>query len=164
MAERCTFVNEKNERCSNKLGVYSRYCWRHSDLVDNLQVKKSNVKGGGYGLYAGSKGFRKGEYVARYGWPHNYVSLKALESKCKSKTGKAFQNCWGHYIFCDGKHCWDGRKKSSTIARYANDCHGTNFKCSGEFQMIDDIPYIVATRDIKPGEEIFVNYGEEYWG
>jgi SET domain-containing protein len=36
-------------------------------------------------------------------------------------------------------------------------------KNNAEYQIIDDKIFIVATRDIKAGEEIFVSYSKDYW-
>ena len=158
----CSFVNpETRVKCQNKLGKYINFCWLHTDLVQNIQIKKSQIPNSGYGLYAGSKGFKKGEKIALYGTPNNHVLEKTLNAKCES--AKDFNKCWGDYVLCHGKHCWDGRNPKSTISRYANDCHGSSFKCNSHFEIFKGVPWLVATRNIPPGQEIFCSYGKDYW-
>jgi len=162
----CRYVHEDGKLCKNKLGpANSWFCRRHNDEVLNVVVKKSQINKGGLGLYAGSKGFKKGERIARYGWDHMVVGEKELEDKCErtTKTSKQYKDCFGWYTLCNAVKCWDGRDKSSTTARFANDCHGTGKKCNAHFQMINKIPWIVATKAIKAGEEVFCNYGPGYW-
>jgi hypothetical protein len=162
---RCTYINpDTGKRCQNPLCNYPRYCARHTDKIDNVQVKKSSIDKAGLGLYAGSKGFKKGEPIVRYGYDKNLTKYGQIIQKCGYG-----HKCW-EYVFCDETKkslnntvCWDGRSKRSTIARYANDCHGTGKKCNAQFEMIDGIPWIVATRKIEPKTEVYCNYGDEYW-
>lgn len=158
----CEYVNtETKHRCKNKKGIYPHYCWRHTDKLENLSVRLSQVKGAGMGLFAGSKGFAKGEGIIQYGIPEIKVKEKVLNKKCS--TAKDFAKCWGDYVFCDEGTCWDANKPKTTVARYANDCHRSGFKCNAEFEMRDGVPWIVATKKINPKEEVFCSYGEDYW-
>ena len=53
---------------------------------------------------------------------------------------------------------------TGSIARFANHCCEPNCKFE-EFQLMDseyDVVFIVATRDIKAGEELLVDYGFVY--
>ena len=54
-----------------------------------------------------------------------------------------------------------------TLGRYANDAHGliriTGLRNNAEYISEGRRCYIDATRNIKAGEEILVNYGREYW-
>lgn len=54
-----------------------------------------------------------------------------------------------------------------TLGRYANDARGftriEGIRNNSEYISVGNRCYIDATRNIKAGEEIFVNYGREYW-
>jgi len=54
-----------------------------------------------------------------------------------------------------------------TLGRYANDARGliriAGFRNNAEYISEGRRCYIDATRNIKAGEEILVNYGREYW-
>lgn len=54
-----------------------------------------------------------------------------------------------------------------TLGRYANDARGlvrlSGIRNNSEYVSEGKRCYIEATRNIKAGEEIFVNYGRAYW-
>jgi SET domain-containing protein len=54
-----------------------------------------------------------------------------------------------------------------TLGRFANDARGlvrlAGFRNNSEYVSEGKRCFIEATRNIKAGEEIFVNYGREYW-
>ena len=56
-------------------------------------------------------------------------------------------------------------KQTDCFAKYANDAEGsdTGFKNNCIISMEEDDVVLVATRNIEAGEEIFVEYGENYW-
>lgn len=155
--DRCMYVNHATgARCHNKLGIYPHFCKRHTNVVENLQIEKSLIPKSGNGLFAGSKGFKKGEPIARYGYAWNFVKYGDIKGSYE-------------YVFCHGNKCWDGIDPKSTIARYSNDCHnsktkdGRRIQCNAYFKMINKIPYIVASKDIPPHAEVYTTYGDEYW-
>jgi hypothetical protein len=53
------------------------------------------------------------------------------------------------------------------MARYCNDANGftkvSGLKNNARFEIIKGKVYIIASRNLKPGVEIFVPYGKEYW-
>ncbi len=53
------------------------------------------------------------------------------------------------------------------MARYCNDPNGfmkvSGFKNNARFEIIKGKVYIIASRNLQPGVEIFVPYGKEYW-
>lgn len=73
----------------------------------------------------------------------------------------------GYLFFINKKRCIDAFSTPQHKARYANDAAGlSRIKGLGnnaDYEIEDDKCYIVARRDIKAGEEIFVNYTKEYW-
>ena len=167
---KCCFVNKNTRiRCNNKLGLYPQFCWLHTLKINNLVIKDSSIPNAGKGLYAGDYPFKKGDLVARYGYPHNYVSEKDIEKRCIGNESECMT-----YLFCDSKNltnahlakhgekCWDGLDIRSTIARFSNSAHNTRFKYNSTFDIVNGSPYLVATKDIKPGQEIFTNYGKTY--
>ena len=69
------------------------------------------------------------------------------------------------YCFEIGKYCIDASDPKSCKARFANDVFGTKFKVNLRV-MVDKKNrriWYVACRNIKPGTELFLNYGSEYW-
>lgn len=161
---RCTYVHPiTNKRCRNKLEIYPQYCELHTMMIENVYIDTSNIKFGGNGLFAGPYGFKKGDKIGIYGNSKNEVSLAKVEKRCKEDGKK----CW-EYILCDhgdkpSTKCWDGKDIRSTLMRNINDAHKSQFKNNSYFEIRNDIVYVIASRNIKPGKEIFVDYGKNYW-
>lgn len=167
---KCGVENSDGTKCKNKLGAYPEYCWKHSLELENLAIRPSNIPNAGYGLYAGPYGYKKGDLITQYGNSWNEVPLKTLEKRCelqKDFLKEKSKDCW-EYVFCNdfdspNSKCYDGLDIRSTIGRYANDAHQSNFRNNAYFEIIKGKPFIIASRTIKPFKEIFVSYGKFYW-
>lgn len=162
---RCTYVNpDTHKRCKNKLGIYPQFCHLHTVSIHNVYIAPSNIPQAGNGLFTGPFGFKKGDIIGQYNQPFNSVKLGQLQKRCDN------DNCWS-YVFCDDDdktnykktQCWDGLDIRSTLMRNINDAHGSSFKNNAYFDIIDGNVYVVASRNIRPKKEIFVNYGKNYW-
>lgn len=153
-------IRRHDRNCSRKTCKYGPYCWQHTRSKYNVAVRKSTIPNAGSGLFA-IESFNEGakicpytgelltkeEVDARYGDDENVAEyVYRISKKRKGPT----------YI--------DASKTNACVARYAN--HDEN-RANAEFKdpPADKPPivWIVATKKIRPGEEIFVNYGEEYW-
>jgi hypothetical protein len=154
--ERCTYIHpESKKRCKLVLGIYPRFCYLHTLLVENLQIKKSQIKNAGNGLYAGPFGFKKGDQIGEYSMPW----MKGQWKRILNRTNEPNTS----YLLCVKKTCWDALDKNSTIIRNANDAHGSKFKNNAYFLEKNKRVYMVASKKIKPKEEIFCDYGEDYF-
>lgn len=165
---RCTFIHpETNKQCKKHLGIYPKYCSVHTLLIDNLFIHKSTIPNAGNGLFAGYFGFKKGDIISEYSMPWMEVKSGRLDTRKGEDRS---------YVFCDdppkGKSwkdamCWDGIDIRSTIARYANDAHGSKYRNNTYFDIKKEKGkrhvYIIASKNIKPKSEIFTDYGENYW-
>lgn len=72
----------------------------------------------------------------------------------------------GYLMYITAKAVIDARP-SKTFGRYANDAGGYSkakeLSNNAEYVSVGVKCYIEAIRDIEPGEEIFVDYGKDYW-
>ena len=72
-----------------------------------------------------------------------------------------------YYFFVNSKNCVDAQYTVWALARYANDAAGfgrvKGLTNNCKYEVIKGKPYIVATRNLKAGDEVFVSYGKEYW-
>lgn len=122
-----------------------------------LLVKKSQLPGAGMGLFT-TKDIKKGRKIIEY-------RGEIIDWKEYSKRVKEDKD--GYLVYISRKKCIDAYNTPQYKARYANDAEGLikskKFKNNAEYQIINDKVYIVATRDIRAGEEIFVRYSKEYW-
>lgn len=126
-------------------------------LLDrSLVVKKSTLPGTGKGLFTKvfiPKGTRITEYKGRV------MTWKEVESEVDDHIGYVF--------WFSNNHVIDAWKTKKGIAHFANDAKGIVRKPgvtnNAEYETEKGRCYILATKDIEPGAEIFVAYGAEYW-
>lgn len=64
-----------------------------------------------------------------------------------------------------GMQCYvDAKDDHKILARFINDCRNPNLYNVFFLKSPDDqCAYVISTRDIQKGEEIFVDYGRWYW-
>jgi uncharacterized protein len=122
-----------------------------------LIVKKSQLPGAGKGLYT-TKPIKKGSKVIEY--KGEIISWKEYEERVKANKD-------GYLFYVNRNLCIDAYPTPQHKARYANDAAGLSrvkgLRNNSNYQIFGDKCFIVATKDIEAGEEIFVNYTKEYW-
>jgi hypothetical protein len=136
------------------------------EYEDCLQVHTSTIEGAGNGLFASSF-IPKDAIVCYYsGYRHHYQSQKRL--KDGAYVLKLQNNCPKHN---DG--FVDALPTTNVLARYINDPIGPSGsvneeeRCNVKFSHIQQPGIwhcpVIALRDIKVGEELFISYGQGYW-
>mmetsp|Transcript_29945 Transcript_29945/g.42728 ORF Transcript_29945/g.42728 Transcript_29945/m.42728 type:complete len:159 (+) Transcript_29945:902-1378(+) len=122
------------------------------DMPDQLIVQSTSIPGCKFlGLFA-KVHFSKGDIVCIY----NGTRLSTKEALHLSDKSYLMRIGEQRYI--------DAKTNTNVLARYINDCidplgWNVEFIKSPE----DWIAYVVAIKDITPGDEIFVSYGKWYW-
>lgn len=122
-----------------------------------FKLKKSTLPKAGLGLFT-EVPFKKGDKIVEYEGDQ-YTWAECLK---RAEEGKA------NYVFyITAKKCVDAYDCPNALARYANDAKGLSrvkgINNNAQYEVIKGKPYIVATKRIKPGEEILVSYGKDYW-
>ena len=144
----CTATTAKGTRC-RKRTCRSGLCWLHLKRDEGLRIKPSSVPGAGLGLFA-TEDFSRTDNIAPY--TGEQLTRAAVEQRYGDERGE--------YVLCrDSKRCIDSRATNSSAARFANDSRGTDFRNNARFRALR----LEATRRIRPGDEIFVAYGRDYW-
>jgi uncharacterized protein len=122
---------------------------------DPLIVKKSSLPNAGKGLFA-NEYIPKGTRIAEY---------KGKIATWKQVKQDSVNNVYLYYM--NRNHVIDARNYKKSKARYANDARGLKrikgFTNNAVYIESGGRVFIESTRNIAPGEEIFVNYGKEYW-
>ncbi|MBK6833337.1 MAG: SET domain-containing protein [Bacteroidetes bacterium] len=122
-----------------------------------LIIKKSKLPGAGKGLFT-TKAIRKDAKVIEY--RGEIIGYKEYRRRARKEQD--------HYLFYLRKElCIDSLYTPQYKARYANDAAGITrvkgLRNNSDFVIFDDKCFIVSSRNIKAGEEIFVNYTKPYW-
>jgi len=128
------------------------YCSKHTRKHLGVSVKKSKIPGAGYGLFA-EKSFKKGEYIVQYTGEH--LTTDEYDARYGDDTLGAYG------ITLNDTTVIDAAKTSAGVARYACDFHGSGKKNNAEYVTDDEEVWIVATKKIKAGDEIYTDYGED---
>ncbi|HUC80898.1 MAG TPA: SET domain-containing protein-lysine N-methyltransferase [Flavisolibacter sp.] len=123
-------------------------------LEKELEIKDSGIPGAGKGLFTNvfiPKGTRIVEYKG---------SVTTWDAVRNDATN-------AYIYFLKPNYVIDARDHPKSLARYVNDAQGlvrskerwNNAKFTPDGLRV----FVEATKDIQPGEEIFVSYGKKYW-
>jgi len=111
-------------------------------------VRKSQIPNAGYGLFAVRR-FAKDTIIGHY--TGKLYPLSEVDKLDRT------------YILCNThKECVDASDPRSTPFRYMNDPRNTRFRANVKFTNGRKFP-VKTMRLIRPGDELFVEYGDEYW-
>lgn len=131
------------------------YFVKMSLKTKTLYISQSKIPGAGKGLFT-SEEIKKGERIVEY---------KGRIRTWKEVTDEGVFN--GYVFYINRSYVIDAKTYIKSMARYANDACGlvrtkgvTN---NAEYQKEDKKVYILATRNIPAGAEIYVGYGKDYW-
>jgi uncharacterized protein len=122
-----------------------------------LIVKKSRLPGAGKGLYT-TKAIRKDSKVIEY--RGEIIGYEEYRRRARKEND--------YYLFYLRRDLIiDAMNTPQYKARYANDARGVTrvkgLRNNSDYIIFGDKCFIVASRDIKAGEEIYVNYTKSYW-
>lgn len=152
----------------NKLTYLPPYCIRHNNH-HGVEVLNSDRVKDQLGLYATRK-FELGDEICLYGVAgvNNYC---LLTEEWKNYSQTIYGSCSPIYSFVDSEY--DVAYDCALIrypGAYANDAEADNTEYQLEgirnnacFQTDENSSWLEATGTINPGEEIFVDYGPDFW-
>ena len=125
-----------------------------TSALNHLYVDNSSIPAAGKGLFT-SADIEKGEIVTEY------VGEITTWENVRHDAGNLY------IYFVNEDHVINAKDRADAIARYANDAHGLTrvpgLHNNSRFVNINGRIFIKATRLIKAGSEILVNYGKSYW-
>lgn len=124
-------------------------------IKDQLYISNSTLPDAGKGLFTKcfiAAGTRIIEYLGKI-TPWKEVEHREADN--------------GYIMYVNRNHVINAKPYKKSLARYANDAKGIG-KVKGlhnnaVYITVNKRVFIQAVRDIKPGEEILVDYGKEYW-
>ena len=122
-----------------------------------LIIKKSQLPGAGKGLFT-NKAIRKDAKIIEY--RGEIIGYKEYRRRARKEQDQ-------YLFYLRRELCIDAMHTLQYKARYANDARGITrvkgLRNNSDYIIFDDQCFIVASRNIKAGEEIFVNYTKPYW-
>jgi len=125
-----------------------------------LYTSESTLKGAGKGLFTDSE-IKRGERIIEY--TGDVITWK----QCERRNSEIKEGVGAYYFYISAKKCVDAQNHLDSLARYCNDANGftkiKGLKNNARFEIIKGRVFIIASRNFKPDNEIFVAYGPEYW-
>jgi SET domain-containing protein len=125
-----------------------------------LYIKESILPNAGKGLFTDTL-IKRGEKVVEY--TGDIITWK----ECERRNNLIKNGVGAYYFYINSRKCIDAQYHLDSLARYANDANGfakiPKLKNNARFEIIKGRVYIIASCNLKPGDEIFVAYGREYW-
>ena len=123
--------------------------------TNDLQIKKSQLQGAGKGLYS-KVAIAKGDLITEY------LGRITTWNDANHDDGKN-----GYIFYLTRNHVIDALNYEGAVAQYANDARGLTrqkgLTNNAQYVTRGKRVFIEATKAIKPGEEILVGYGKDYW-
>jgi hypothetical protein len=124
-------------------------------LEKQLIIKRSGLPNAGKGLFT-SKMIPRGTRIVEY---------KGVIKTWKEITENPKFN--GYVFYVNRNHVIDAKNYKKGMAQLANDAKGLS-RAEGvlnncKYEEDNDRVYIVSTKNIPAGAELFVGYGKEYW-
>jgi len=159
---RCIAISKNGNECRRKVCIGMPYCWQHLLSVKHLKIKPSTEEDAGKGLFAINPQQRQNAIVFQtnaeicnyYG---EFIDLDTLENRygdytapytIQVKKNERYEDAALHRgIGSLANHSLNNANVSFHIKRVAGRNHHVVLK---------------ALRPIRNGEEIFINYGNEY--
>jgi len=134
-------------------------------ITPHLRVEPSTYAKAGYGLFAHRK-FEKGETITTYG---GFTALRNYSDGLPKKRQSAYTiTVWpskgGNPLYVEGERFFQIRQLGRWINQ-ANDPEEVNVFFRDDFEGKNYRKFeiqVVAQRDIRKGEELFLDYGETY--
>lgn len=143
--QQCTSVVQ----CSRPT-VTGQYCAEHLSVHENLAVLESTLPGAGLGLFS-ARGHSAGQIVGRY-------TGKRLQSNAGEDA------LAGPYLLAISAHEYiDAAASNTNPTRYINDGCSADLNNARLECRTDGTVYVTMTAACRPGEEILMSYGDEYW-
>ena len=157
----CKHTNPKTgKRCRIKQYIGFDLCWRHLQTDRHLKIKPSNIPHAGKGLFAYN------------GTDNNEVVFNGNQSRgdriiaynAEVISNEETIRRYGDYTAPYGAYIGKNQTEDASCLRSAGSLanHQTRSRANGKFYVYHGRFYLRATKNIRNGDEITVDYGEDY--
>lgn len=157
----CSATARNGQQCKKNACIGVPFCWMHLLSQHNLRIKESSIPGAGKGLFAMSRNtpsdgivFQKDQVICRY--------------YGEAVTQDILQERYGDYTAPYGIHvrgtAFEDAGCKRGIGSLANHAPNSRANARYSYQLHNGSPvsFIRATKNIRNGSEVLVNYGRDY--
>ena len=137
---------KRKKRQSNYKYIPPKIEYVYNSIFD-LEIKKSMIKNAGLGVYAK-------ENIKSKTLLGNYIG--------KKKTNDYF-SIGTYSIQLNSKYFIEAIDYPRSVFAMINDSRFSNFDYNCEFLVTDNSVEIWSIKFIKEGDELFIDYGDDYW-
>jgi len=155
---RCEAVKKNGHQCKNHTVIGQIYCHTHRRTLLHLQIKKSTIAEAGKGLFAVGKGivFRPGDRICMYNG--ELINAKELIRRYHDNTAPYAIELHKK----DGKQLYEDGAVERGLGSLANHSRNRNIVNARLSISRTNRAQLIATKNIRSGSEILVNYGSDY--
>ncbi|XP_068128380.1 N-lysine methyltransferase KMT5A-B-like [Hyperolius riggenbachi] len=121
-------------------------------------MKTDNIPGKGRGVIT-TRDFHRGEFVVEY--HGDLIEITDAKKREAEYAQDSSTGCYMYYFqYLNKTYCVDATKETGRLGRLIN--HSKNGNCHTKLHDINNVPHLilVASRDIKAGEELLYDYGD----
>ncbi|XP_053328161.1 N-lysine methyltransferase KMT5A isoform X2 [Spea bombifrons] len=121
-------------------------------------MKVDIISGKGRGVIA-TRHFQRGEFVVEY--HGDLIEITDAKKREAVYAQDSSTGCYMYYFqYLNKTYCVDATKESNRLGRLVN--HSKTGNCHTKLHNINDVPHLIliASRDIKAGEELLYDYGD----
>uniref|UniRef100_A0A8C5LUL7 [histone H4]-lysine(20) N-methyltransferase n=1 Tax=Leptobrachium leishanense TaxID=445787 RepID=A0A8C5LUL7_9ANUR len=152
-------VRRSNRKSKSELEIEEKK--RIDELIKTGKeegMKIDIVSGKGRGVFA-TRDFQRGEYVVEY--HGDLIEITDAKKREALYAQDSSTGCYMYYFqYLNKTYCVDATKESNRLGRLVN--HSKTGNCHTKLHNINNVPHLVliASRDIKAGEELLYDYGD----
>ncbi len=151
ISAQCAYLHD-GKRCQKITTITHPYCALHTREVLGVEVRPSQIKAAGLGLWA-VRDFPKGTVL------FHYEGERMTQSEYNERYAEDEMGVYG--IELNKKTIIDARRTDSGVARYVCTYQGSTKKPNIEYQSDNKVIEMITCRAVKAGEELLGDYGQE---
>ena len=155
----CNAATVSGSKCRNRVCIGRKYCHIHRRKKLGLVVRQSTIQGAGKGLFV-TREFKKGSTIGRYAG-----ELLSTEEHNRRYGGSDQDHAPYSLRTSNGGDRVVSAECKRGVMSMAN---GTKRKSRANARFVDNLRSdgtirIEATRKIRPGTEVLIHYGRDYF-
>ena len=159
---RCSYTNPQNhKRCSRNVCIGLDLCWQHLEQEKHLKIKQSGVEYAGRGLYAFNKRappnaiiFRPNDIICEY------IGEHLSDNELTERYGEEGTAPYATDSGIAGDNIDSALRRG--VGALINHAIARQSICKWRQNRNNNRVYIVATKNIRNNQELFINYGAMY--